>query len=43
MQLECLSSGVTTSGDAVQSGMEISELVEGLLSGSTWLVVLSLS
>ena len=43
MQLEYLSSGVATSGDGTQSGMETSELVEGSLSDSTWLVILSLS
>ena len=29
MRLECLSSGVANSGDGVQSGMKMSELVEG--------------
>ena len=37
-QLECLSSGVATSGDGVQSGMKMSELVEGSLSDSSYLV-----
>ena len=43
MRLECLSSGVTASGDVRQSGIEMSELVEGSLSDSTGLVILSLS
>ena len=43
MWLECLSSGVTTSGDGVLSGMDVSELVKGSLSDYTWLVILSLS
>ena len=43
MWLECLGSGVTASGDEIQSAMEMSELEEGLLSVSTGLVILSLS
>ena len=45
MRLECLSpnSGVTASSDEIHSGMEMSELVEGSLSVSTGLVILSLS
>ena len=44
IQLECyLDSGVATSGDGVQSGMETSALVEGSLSDSIGLVILSLS
>ena len=32
MRLECLSSGVVTSDDGMQSGIEISELMEDSLS-----------
>ena len=43
MRLKCLSSGVAASGDVRQSEIEMSELVEGSLSDSTELVILSLS
>ena len=36
MRLECLSSGVATSGDGVQSGMETSAFAEGSLSDFYW-------
>ena len=40
MWLECLSLGVTPSGDEIQSGIEMSELVDSLLSVSIGLVIL---
>ena len=40
--IECLNSGVATSSDGVKSGMETSALVEGSLSDSIGLVILSL-
>ena len=43
MRLECLSLGVATSGDGVQSGMETSAFVKGSLSDSTGLIILSMS